>query len=260
MGTAEIADRLSRRRNTPYTWLHLYPAFPRPVARLAIGHVWSWADIEAWAVTTGRCAAVKPGLAVRAAVRFVDAADLASSPEIAVRLGRPRRSFTRWRRHQRSFPNPLITLEIGPVWSWTDIETWWAERKRLKRRVQVSSRRERNRPTPSPAARRLFVQLVRLDGIRFGSGRCVPPDAEPAAWTLRSLTGSTEPMPAAVCAALGLPPGSTYTEGVSRWMADHRLGPVHLGSHTHTGQQPGRPVVRPPATSPATRDGHHPAR
>ena len=256
MGAAEIAARLSRHRNMAHTWLALYPAFPPPVVRLTIGHVWSWADIEAWAVETGRCAAVEPAPAVLAAGRSVDAADLVSSSDIAERLGRSRDAVNRWRR-QQSFPEPVVTLEIGPVWTWTDVETWRDETerlKRLKRLVQDSSRLEQLRPTP-PGARRLFVQLVRLDGIRFGSGRCVPPGAEPVAWTLRSLTGNPEPMPAALCAALDLPPGATYTDGVRRWMADHRLAPQHLGSHSHTGRQPGRPVVRPPATSPAKRDG-----
>ncbi len=97
VGTAEIADRFSRHRTMAHTWLRLYPAFPRPVARLTIGHVWSWADIEAWAVATGRCASVEPPPAARAAGRSVDAADLVSSSDIAARLGRSRAAVNRWR-------------------------------------------------------------------------------------------------------------------------------------------------------------------
>ena len=147
----------------------------------------------------------------------------------------------------------MTILEIGPVWSWTDIAAWRDEADRSTRLQQDSVRFEQNRPT-SPVARRLFVQLVRLDGIRLGSNRRLPAGVEPVAWTLRSLTGNPEPMPTALCAALGLPPGSTYADGVKRWMADHRLGPLHLGSHRPTGRPPGRPVVRPPATSPTRRD------
>ena len=113
VGTAEIADRLSRYRYMAHAWLRLHPAFPRPVARLTIGHVWSWAGIEAWAVATGRYAAGEPPPAVLAAGRFVDAADLVSSSDIAVRLGRSRETVNRWRR-QRSFPEPVVILEIGP--------------------------------------------------------------------------------------------------------------------------------------------------
>ncbi len=120
VGTAEIADRLGRHRNMAHTWLHLYPTFPRPVARLPMGHVWSWADVEAWAVATGRRAAVEPAPAVRAG-RSVDAADLVSSSDIAMRLGRHRDAVNRWPRRQPSFPRPITILEIGPVWSWSDV-------------------------------------------------------------------------------------------------------------------------------------------
>jgi hypothetical protein len=50
----EIAERFGLHdRNIAHNWLRRYPDSPRPVARLAIGHVWSWPDVERWGARTG---------------------------------------------------------------------------------------------------------------------------------------------------------------------------------------------------------------
>lgn len=55
VGTAEIAQRLgARNAELVHDWRRRYPDFPSPVARLKIGFVWAWPDVEAWARRTGR--------------------------------------------------------------------------------------------------------------------------------------------------------------------------------------------------------------
>jgi len=55
VGTAEIAQRLGARNpELVHDWRRRHPDFPQPVARLKIGFVWVWLDIEAWAKRTGR--------------------------------------------------------------------------------------------------------------------------------------------------------------------------------------------------------------
>jgi hypothetical protein len=55
VGTAEIAARLGvARPQVVHDWRHRHPDFPKPVARLRIGYVWSWPDVEHWARKTGR--------------------------------------------------------------------------------------------------------------------------------------------------------------------------------------------------------------
>lgn len=54
VSAVEIAERLDRSRNIVHNWLRRYPSFPRPIVRLAIGHLWSWKAVEAWAGETGR--------------------------------------------------------------------------------------------------------------------------------------------------------------------------------------------------------------
>jgi hypothetical protein len=55
VGAAEIAERLhlSHSQNV-HTWRRRYSDFPEPVARLSIGLIWSWKEIQAWARTSGR--------------------------------------------------------------------------------------------------------------------------------------------------------------------------------------------------------------
>lgn len=56
-GSYEIAHRLHvRNPEQVHAWRRRYPAFPAPVAKLRIGYVWAWPDVEAWARATGRLA------------------------------------------------------------------------------------------------------------------------------------------------------------------------------------------------------------
>lgn len=55
VGAAEIARRLKvAGREVVNAWRRRHPDFPRPVATLEMGNVWSWPDVEAWARKTGR--------------------------------------------------------------------------------------------------------------------------------------------------------------------------------------------------------------
>jgi hypothetical protein len=64
VGSAEIAQRLhARNAELVHDWRRrggIVPgtdrrvAFPDPVARLKIGFVWHWPDVEKWARATGR--------------------------------------------------------------------------------------------------------------------------------------------------------------------------------------------------------------
>jgi hypothetical protein len=55
VGTAEIAERLRvRSPELVHAWRRRHPDFPEPVARLRIGFVWHWPDVERWARQTGR--------------------------------------------------------------------------------------------------------------------------------------------------------------------------------------------------------------
>jgi hypothetical protein len=55
VGAAEIAERLGlSHRETVHSYRRRYSDFPEPVARLRQALVWSWRDVERWAVKTGR--------------------------------------------------------------------------------------------------------------------------------------------------------------------------------------------------------------
>lgn len=55
VGTAEIAKRLGAKHpELVHDWRRRYDAFPQPVARLKIGLVWYWPEVERWAKATGR--------------------------------------------------------------------------------------------------------------------------------------------------------------------------------------------------------------
>ena len=55
MGAVEIARRLILAdRNIAHNWLRRYPVFPGPAVTLAIGHIWIWSEVAAWAAETGR--------------------------------------------------------------------------------------------------------------------------------------------------------------------------------------------------------------
>jgi predicted DNA-binding transcriptional regulator AlpA len=53
VGLTEIASRLGVSRQRVHQ-LSQQEGFPDPVARLAAGLIWEWADIELWARQTGR--------------------------------------------------------------------------------------------------------------------------------------------------------------------------------------------------------------
>src|SRR5260221_8927890 len=48
VGVAEIAGRLDISRHTVQSWRRRHPDFPRPLAELQAGPVWSWPDVEVW--------------------------------------------------------------------------------------------------------------------------------------------------------------------------------------------------------------------
>jgi hypothetical protein len=55
VSASEIATRLGAKRpGVVHDWRRRHPDFPEPIARLALGYVWSWRDVEAWARATGR--------------------------------------------------------------------------------------------------------------------------------------------------------------------------------------------------------------
>lgn len=55
VGAAEIAQRLGVKRSTVvHDWARRHPDFPRPIARLVMGHVWHWPEVESWALRTKR--------------------------------------------------------------------------------------------------------------------------------------------------------------------------------------------------------------
>ena len=55
VGAPEIAERLGLSRpQVVHNWRYRHDDFPQPVADLRQGMVWSWPDIEEWAIATGR--------------------------------------------------------------------------------------------------------------------------------------------------------------------------------------------------------------
>jgi hypothetical protein len=55
VGAAEIAQRLNLRlAQTVHDWRRRHPSFPQPIARLSMGLLWNWPDVERWARRTGR--------------------------------------------------------------------------------------------------------------------------------------------------------------------------------------------------------------
>lgn len=55
VGAAEIAKRLGVGKGSVVSdWRQRHADFPAPVARLAMGHVWYWPDVAAWARRSGR--------------------------------------------------------------------------------------------------------------------------------------------------------------------------------------------------------------
>lgn len=48
VGIGEIAERAGVAVNTVHAWRRRHADFPAPVARLAVGPVWLWQDVERW--------------------------------------------------------------------------------------------------------------------------------------------------------------------------------------------------------------------
>jgi predicted DNA-binding transcriptional regulator AlpA len=71
--------------------------------------------------------AYRPRVGRRVAVEH-----LVSAKEIADRLGvaRPQVVYE-WRRRHPDFPAPLVTLSIGNVWNWPEVERWAKSTGRL---------------------------------------------------------------------------------------------------------------------------------
>lgn len=54
VGVAEIAERLGVGTSVVHDWRRRHADFPQPVARLRMGLVWEWPNVERWARSTGR--------------------------------------------------------------------------------------------------------------------------------------------------------------------------------------------------------------
>jgi len=54
VGAAEISSRLGCTKNVVHEWERRHQDFPRPIARLTMGKIWYWPNVEAWARSTGR--------------------------------------------------------------------------------------------------------------------------------------------------------------------------------------------------------------
>lgn len=59
-----------------------------------------------------------------------DPTSLLGVSEIAHRLGVKANTVSQWRLRNIGFPDPLVTLSMGPVWYAEDIDEWQARRKR----------------------------------------------------------------------------------------------------------------------------------
>lgn len=59
---------------------------------------------------------------------------LVSAREIADRLGVKRTQVVyEWRRRHPDFPRPLVTLSVGSIWSWPEVERWAKRTGRLRK-------------------------------------------------------------------------------------------------------------------------------
>jgi len=54
VGMTEAAHRYGTSTGALRVWRSRYPDFPQPVARLAMGPVWRWGDMERWLTTRKR--------------------------------------------------------------------------------------------------------------------------------------------------------------------------------------------------------------
>lgn len=54
-----------------------------------------------------------------------------SATEIAERLGVTVHAVRRWRTRHDTFPQPWVTLAVGPIWRWSDVAAWAKRTGRL---------------------------------------------------------------------------------------------------------------------------------
>lgn len=55
VSASEIAARLGvKRRGVIHDWRRRHADFPKPVAQVALVHLWLWSEVERWARKTGR--------------------------------------------------------------------------------------------------------------------------------------------------------------------------------------------------------------
>jgi hypothetical protein len=55
----------------------------------------------------------------------IDLEDLVGSVEIAQRMGvKDHNVVNTWRRRHPDFPGPILTLRLGRIWSWSEVERW----------------------------------------------------------------------------------------------------------------------------------------
>lgn len=54
VGVHEVAERLDVAAPSVHVWRQRGVGFPEPAVRLAMGYVWAWPDVEAWARAHGR--------------------------------------------------------------------------------------------------------------------------------------------------------------------------------------------------------------
>lgn len=57
-----------------------------------------------------------------------EGADLVSVSELAARSGRSVNTIQSWRRRHADFPAPSVELAAGPIWLWSDVSAWIAQR------------------------------------------------------------------------------------------------------------------------------------
>lgn len=55
--------------------------------------------------------------------------DIVDVTAIALRANTTPGTVHSWRNRHSDFPAPIVTLAIGPIWSWFHVEQWLAHRK-----------------------------------------------------------------------------------------------------------------------------------
>lgn len=64
----------------------------------------------------------------------MDLSELVGAAEISERLGKRTTSIVHdWRRRDGTFPAPVLTLKMGHLWLWSDVERWAIATGRMER-------------------------------------------------------------------------------------------------------------------------------